>query len=251
MNRLIFFVTLFLQIYTVGAQDLSFLLQEGNKALSSKKYDAAISAYNNIIKEEKVSSSVYYNLANAYLGNNNIAQAIIYYERALKLDPLDRDIMNNLEIAKGKITDPIYAIEPFFISKYWHKFTSLLSFKLWTILSILLFIGAIISLYFFLLGNTDKQNTLGRKCVIVATAIFFLTLLICVSRYMQLRSDDFAVVMENTNRYEGPDERSISEESELSEGIKVRILDSYQEWIQVSLPDLSQTWIEAKVVEKI
>jgi hypothetical protein len=232
-------------------QDLDDVFEEGNKALANNNYDGAILAYNDVLKADKVSIALYYNLGTAYLGKEDIAMSIINFERALKLDPLDGKTLNNLEIAKSKISDRIYAIEPFFLSKYWNIFSATMSFQVWTVLSILSFILSIIGLYFFLLGRSEGQIKLGKKMMITFFLLFMLSTIVCINRYSQLQSDNYAILMQDSNRYDGPDERSVSQEAKLSRGLKVNILDSYQAWIQVSLPDLEQTWIESKLVERI
>ena len=45
---------------------------------------------------------IYYNLGNSYYKADDIARAILNYERALLLEPGNADIRANLEIARSK-----------------------------------------------------------------------------------------------------------------------------------------------------
>ena len=66
------------------------------------------------------SASLYCNTGDAFYKDGNIAKAILYYERALKLDPSYEDARYNLEFLDYGIQDRIDPV-PEFILKVWAR----------------------------------------------------------------------------------------------------------------------------------
>ena len=62
------------------------LFSDANQLYSDGNYAEAAKAYEEIITEQP-NSEVYYNLGNAYFKQNELAKAILAYERCLRLDP--------------------------------------------------------------------------------------------------------------------------------------------------------------------
>jgi tetratricopeptide (TPR) repeat protein len=71
-------------------------------------YEKAILDYEKIIDQGGIKNAkLYYNLANAYVLNNNIGKAILNYRKAQLLDSSDPDIYKNLNFARSKRADSI------------------------------------------------------------------------------------------------------------------------------------------------
>ncbi|MGM3047353.1 tetratricopeptide repeat protein, partial [Bacillus cereus group sp. BC303] len=61
---------------------------------------------------------VYFNLGNAYYKSNNIALAILNYERAVKLNPDNEDYQFNLKLANQRIEDKIDEAPQLFLTEW-------------------------------------------------------------------------------------------------------------------------------------
>ena len=81
------------------------LVQRGDSAYTADNFALAEQLYTAAMKESGTSSTLFYNLGNAYYRQGNLGKAIVNYERALKLDPTNDDARANLEFVKTKITD--------------------------------------------------------------------------------------------------------------------------------------------------
>ncbi|HIP26686.1 MAG TPA: tetratricopeptide repeat protein, partial [Flavobacteriaceae bacterium] len=95
----------FVQI--IFSQNANSFFVEGNKLYQQEKYLEAIEQYIQIEKLDKNSFAVYYNLANAYYKTNKVAPAIYYYEKALQIEPNNKDVLVNLGFAKRMTMDNI------------------------------------------------------------------------------------------------------------------------------------------------
>jgi tetratricopeptide (TPR) repeat protein len=91
------------------------LFQQGNEAYQASRFDAAVGAYESLLKAGLESKDAYYNLGNAWLKQGRLGPAILNYRRALRLDPSDEDAAANLAYARARTQDatPQDAPDPF------------------------------------------------------------------------------------------------------------------------------------------
>ena len=69
------------------------------------KYLEAADTYKKMLTEGQESAQLYYNLGNCYYKLGENTQAILNYERALLLNPADRDARYNLQMAQSQAVD--------------------------------------------------------------------------------------------------------------------------------------------------
>jgi tetratricopeptide (TPR) repeat protein len=107
-------------VHAAMSRDDSLLLFSGANQTFSKAnetkdpqeaaalYEKAILDYEKIIEAGGIKNAkLYYNLANAYILNNNIGKAILNYRKAQLLNNSDPDIYKNLNFARSKRIDKI------------------------------------------------------------------------------------------------------------------------------------------------
>jgi tetratricopeptide (TPR) repeat protein len=73
---------------------------QANAAFAEKHYAEAISDYQAVIRDHGYSTSVLFNLANAYYLDGKLGRAILNYERAQLLAPHAADVAGNLNVAR-------------------------------------------------------------------------------------------------------------------------------------------------------
>ena len=86
--------------FTITAQENNHyeqLFKEANELYQQNDIAGAQSTFESILAAGINSSELYYNLANCYYKTGAIPNAILYYEKALKLTPNDPDIAFNLD----------------------------------------------------------------------------------------------------------------------------------------------------------
>ena len=69
--------------------------EKGNALYEKGKYEQAIAAYESVLKSDKHSAELYFNLGNSYYKLNKVAPSIYNYEKALVLNSNDSEIANN------------------------------------------------------------------------------------------------------------------------------------------------------------
>lgn len=76
-------------------------------------YASAIQIYESLLTKGEA-AEIYYNLGNSYYKTDDIAKAILNYERALLLQPGNADVRANLEIARSKTIDKVVSVPDIF-----------------------------------------------------------------------------------------------------------------------------------------
>jgi tetratricopeptide (TPR) repeat protein len=135
--KIILVLCFILQEITVQSQE-NAIFNQANKAYMQKDYPTAIRLNSDIISAGNVSADVNYNLGNAYFKNNQLSNAILWYERALRIDPSNEDIIHNIAFANSRITDEMEIMPVFFLNRWFKNMYSLLSSTAWAVASIVL-----------------------------------------------------------------------------------------------------------------
>ncbi len=228
------------------------LWNEGVAAYSAGRWNDAAVAWEGIFDAGIRGSELYYNLASAYFKLGETGKAILFYERALKEDPSDKDVRYNLEFARGMTQDRIEDVPEFILKTWIKKATYLFSSDLWAVLSILFFAGALALLLLFLLGSSSGARRTGFFTGIAALLIAVFCFASASSQRADASRKDEAIVMRPVSSVKSsPSSDSAKDLFILHEGTKVKILDEVDLWMNIELSDGRQGWIATKDIEII
>ncbi len=78
---------------------------DGVQSYKSGQYQKAIDTFKRLADDGNANAKLYYNLGNAYLKAEDIGHAILWYERAQKLNGSDPDLIFNLSYARSLAKD--------------------------------------------------------------------------------------------------------------------------------------------------
>ncbi len=156
MKKIIF---LFLIIAnSITAQNVDNLFVTANNLYKNAKYEEAIKKYQEIESKELVSSELYYNLGNSYYKLNKVGPTIYYYEKALKIDPLNEDVKNNLVFAKRLALDNIEELPKTVLQKFNKNYLQKLSYNQWAIIAVIFSFLTSILFFFFYFANAPSKK---------------------------------------------------------------------------------------------
>ena len=219
-----------------------------NAAYADGRYDEAATLYQALI-DEQPDAVLYYNLGNAEFKRGELAQAILNYERALRLKPNYKDAQYNLAFAQSKITDNIVE-QDFFLSSWARAIRNTLSEHTWWVLSISLFILSLIGLLLFLLG----RETWIRKTAFHTAWIALLFSLIAGFNAGSLHQRDTlrneAIITQGIVNAKSSPDRSGTDLFTVHEGTKVTIRETLGEWSNVRVGS-NEGWIRSSCLERI
>jgi tetratricopeptide (TPR) repeat protein len=90
---------------SVQATEMTRAFLDGITHYKENNFAEAISEFSKIVETGVKNSKLFYNLGNAYLKNDDLGHAILWYERALRLTPDDPDLKFNHEYAISQVRD--------------------------------------------------------------------------------------------------------------------------------------------------
>lgn len=223
----------------------------GNKAYIEGDYAKAIEEYVAIIDGGEYSVELYYNLANAYFKSEKLGKAILYYNKALRLDPSSDDIRHNLALAEAQTKDNIAAVPEFFLNGWLRTVRSWMSCSAWTILSLAIFALALIFVLLFLLASAIKVRKAGFYGTLCAVLLFAATTSFAVSSRNDMLRHDEAVVMGSAISIKSSPDSSATDLFVLHEGTKVRVVSELDEWCEIVIADGKKGWMLKSSIENI
>ena len=243
MTRIVTDSTAVVRVYTLADADSAYI--QGD-------YLTAIDIYQSVIENQGVNATLYMNLGNCWLKRDEIAKAILYYERAYLLDPSDPDIRFNLDLARTKTVDKVNAVNQLFIVVWFKKLLAVLDVNGWAVMTVILFALTII-----LTGVLLFSKKSGLRKISFSFSAFFLLLSIlsfifATTQMGNIRERDTAIIMSPSVTVKSTPTSAGTDLFIIHEGRKVKILDSsMKEWVEIRLEDGNTGWIPVDVMEII
>jgi tetratricopeptide (TPR) repeat protein len=222
--------------------------EAANAAYAEGRYDEAASMYQSMIEEEP-NAVLYYNLGNARFKQGELAQAILNYERALRLDPNNKDAKYNLAFAQSRITDNIVEHD-FFLSSWTRAIRNSLHERTWLILSICLFILALTGILVFLLGRLPWLRKTAFHIAWISLVFSLITGLNAASLHKRDTLRNEAIITQGVVNAKSSPDRSGTDLFTVHEGTKVTIRETIGEWANVHVGS-NEGWIRLSCLERI
>ena len=233
-------------------------IDRANQAYKQELYNEALKLYLQEAQETGVSSALYCNIGDTYYRLKDNVHAVLYYERALVLDPSNSDARFNLDFVRSKMQLPDDAGDSWF-SNWLDQTVSRMSSNTWAIIAIvtfLLFLAGVAAYLFMDNVIVRKIGFFGGAVLLVAS---ILSNMAAFHVFHKATSGNGAIIMpENVVLSTAPREpRDKDEEAfSLQQGTHVEIVDSiadknHGKWLQVSTAGGHKAWLKASDIEVI
>lgn len=227
------------------------VFDKANQLYLNGDYSSAREEYQKIINSGFESVELYYNLGNAFYKLGQIPSAILYYEKALVLNPKDVDIQFNLDLANRLVVDKINPINEFFLRKWVRAFAGILKADAWGYLSLFSFILMLSAAVFAYAAKGFRFRKLmltgGALLVVVLVCSFLLG---SIQNKQSVHPDSAIVFSSSLTAKSSPDPGG-TDLFVIHEGVKVTITDQVGSWIRIRLADGNEAWIPQNSVERI
>ena len=251
MKRYIFVLSLAFASLVSFAASLSETKTLADSAYAKADYETAVKLYGKLA-EQNPTTDVCYNLGCAYYRIDDIAHSILWFERALKQNPSDKEVLFNLEMARTKTIDKIIPQHEFILFTYFHRVTNWFSLRTWTTIGLLSFALMLVCLLVFWASGSVNIRKLTFSSAVILLLFAILSNVCAMQRrnFKQTHTSGIittpAVTVKSTPADNGNDLFV------LHEGSKVEILDnSLKEWCEVSIADGKVGWIPKKTFDLI
>ena len=141
------------------AQNVDSLWAQAVSDYTEENYRAALDGFAAIEEAGYVSPDLYYNMGNCcYKLGHQLGRSILYYEKALKLDPACEDAAVNLEIAREGTLDRIEAVPEFILLTWFKAFRDTLSSDAWAWIALALLLTVAVMVLLFRFAGEQRQE---------------------------------------------------------------------------------------------
>ncbi len=235
-------------IQFVYSQDSLF--RAGNRAFTDGFYEKAIEHYQEVLSQGYHSPELYYNLGLAQHSANYLAQAILSFERALKIDASHEASRLALAQVRQNIEIPVTKIQNFVLWDWYVSLLNLFSSNHWALIEITFGVAILVLVYWLLFRNPMNKRLfifLIGLCLVAFAGTWYASY---QKRLLEKGGEAAILTIQRSYVMSAPDGRS-EVVTEISEGTKVFILDQIGEWYKIQLEDKDVGWVEMKKVEII
>lgn len=223
-----------------------------NQLYSAGNYSEAAQIYEQLLSKGVSSSSLYYNLGNAYFIQGDLGRAILNYQRAARLNPRDPDINANLRFAReqagndysNESVNPIHSLSRFTTSWFTLNEIAVSALVLWFILGFMILA--------FRQFQAGKFRPILRYGMILTAFLFiFVGITFAARLYVEQTTPEAVIVADVVTINSNPGEE-FATEYQLFSGAEVKILETQGSWVHLLGPnDVFDGWIPISSIESV
>lgn len=220
------------------------------RAYEQGEFAAAVKEYQALIDQGVRAPEVFYNLGNAAFRLGRLAEAILSYERALRLDPGDEDARHNLEFCRRQIADREEAPGHWLVSAYqgWTRAVGL-DGEAWLLLA--LYVPGMIALGVWIVA---RREVVRRSARFAALALLGLALpaagLVGLRARLAAGPPAAIIMVEKAEGRSGPGEDHAILFT-VHEGLRVQVRNQSGGWAHVLLPNGINGWLPVASLQEI
>lgn len=221
------------------------LWNDAVNAYTGGSYDVAIRSFSQLERDGYSSAELFYNIGNAYYNSEDgLAKSILYYHRALRLNPSFEDAKINLEMVKEFTQDRIDVVPEFILITWVKDLRNIMSTNSWAYLSILFFFLMALFILIFRYSGRRIFRKLGFMLAILSLSISIFSFSFSLALNYHLNREDEAIIMASVVSIRSSPNANATSLFNLHEGTKINILEILGTWSKVEIEDGRQGWIE-------
>ncbi|MCQ2074448.1 MAG: tetratricopeptide repeat protein [Bacteroidaceae bacterium] len=240
-------------VYSQSSDEVRYVSSEmADSSYISGDYATAAAIYEEILSTQGISQELYMNLGNAYFKMDQIAKAILNYERAYLIDPSNSDVQFNLELARSRIVDKEVSVNEFFITVWINRLSTSLNVNQWSILAISFIVLMALAIGIFVLSNKTALKKVSFGISIISLVISVLGMCFAARQKNNLTNNGTAIIMSPSVTVKSTPNENGTDLFIIHDGRKVKVLDSsMKEWVEIRLNDGNEGWIPVDALEII
>jgi Tetratricopeptide repeat/Bacterial SH3 domain len=224
--------------------------KRGNDAYLHGDLAAAITAYEQLDRQNVASGDLYYNLGVAHFRQGSLGRAIWAFERALEIDADDEDARFNLaqvrKLAERRVLDKMESAER---EPMWIRVVTFLTASTETWIFVGVYLGCFVLLFLRRRAADDSRAALTAGAAILGTGALLAGVLL-LGR-MNLERIPFAIVLPDMVAVKEGADTGYRTSFEVHAGLRVRLLDRDQDWVRVRLANGLEGWLRAEDVGRL
>lgn len=222
------------------------LFNAANAAYSEGRWGDAVTAYTSVENLGLESPALYCNLGSAYYKEGDIAMAMLYYERALKLDPSYSDARYNRTVVSDFVQDRIEPVPEFILKTWVRELCYGLDSDTWAVAGLVFLVVTAAALLLLFLSSSLALRRTGFFSAIVFLLLAVMAITFSFWQKADYMRKDGAIIMTPVVSVKSsPSSEASTDLFILHEGTKVLIIDEVGEWRNIELADGRQGWMRS------
>lgn len=234
----------------VRADSADAAFEQACRAYEQGKWDEAAEGFRGLLRYGFSDPRLEYNLANSEFKRGHMGEAILHYERAHRLAPDDKDVIDNLALARERIRDVIEDPEAAGALAAWRGFQDRIGTTAQALAALAGFwvIAAIVTMCASRRGGFTPAWGWALAAALVATLVVTAS---WRTTWARLQGTPRAVVLKpSAEALAGPGLNNTSQFT-LHEGTTVEVRAERPGWLQVALPNGATGWIPTDAADRI
>ena len=241
MKKNIFILSILLLIpLLICAKEYDLTL--ANNAFQEQNYQKAEEEYMKVANEGVKNFELFYNLGNTYFKLNDLGNARLYYEKAAKFEPMNKELNENIAMLLASIKDK-EDIQRSFVETLLRKVYFAFSINLLGVFVLTFFILMMAFIVLLIMSRSAVLKRIVKIFLVILAVIFFLVTVTEVMRIRDFYTDDSAVILDETViAYSGPSD-DFPQVFTIHDGLKVSIERFDNDWVLIKLPSGNGGWV--------
>lgn len=253
MKQLLYIIAFILIGFNAGAKEMTTAqaaFNQANEAYKTGNYTEALEYYQQVAEEQQ-GVTINYNLGNTYFKLDKLSESILYYERALKFEPANADVLHNLRLANDLIVDRIDNLPQSKATIWWKEFRYGLGPDGWAWVSIGLALISVFLLISYYVSLRRNIRRFGFFTGIICLILVVVTIALAQSAATYRDTHNTGVVFTDKVDIKSEPREAASNVFVLHAGTKISILSQDGEWYEVKIASGNQGWIKDVDFEEI
>jgi tetratricopeptide (TPR) repeat protein len=249
--------------------DPAEVFRGGNASYEAGEYAAAIEAYRRLTDAGVVNADLYYNLGNAYYKNNELGPAVLFYVRALRIEPRNDEATDNLALVRSQLRDKQFVQQQNRLLRGFIWLHNNLSTTEMLVFASGSYVFLCLLLIVFIFRNTPAVVAAYRRVSVLSpgrlvglaraqdllvaigvVAALLLTSGISAYRKLAVDQSEAVVLAAEVAVFSSPTDDATLQ-FKIHEGTMVTIRDRRAVWTKIALPGGMSGWVATESIEKV
>jgi tetratricopeptide (TPR) repeat protein len=173
----------------------SKLLKQANALYNEQNYEQALQIYLALESKYQNDWRLHYNIGNVYFRLSVFPHSVLYFERAIRLNPSDKALKENLKIVNSHLRGDVFPIPESLLWQWMQDMASYLFPSTWLIIVLLaLFLSSAAFCAYYFAENRLKVLTfyVFLFCSLLTLALVSLA----ITRSITINEDNYAIVFD-------------------------------------------------------
>ena len=238
-------------INLTAQSNLTPYLDSARQAYTNNDFVNSTRLYLRVVEHGYESPQIYYNIGNGFYKQMQIAKAILYYQKTLKMDPSFEDAQFNLKMAQELIVDKIEPISPPFYKRWYKNILLWLSPNGWAYLSAGLFLVFVTTLFLLFSSVSDFLRRISIPVGVFALFFSVLSYFVADSAYHQAVDRSLGVIVSPSVTVKSTPHAEGTKLFTIHEGLTVSITTFVDGWFEIRLDDGRVGWLQESDIETV